>query len=115
MKRVLLTAFFALLAFPALADINAMRERIPQVVELKEKGAIGEQLDGLLGVVSGAAGADGIVKAENADRLSEYKGRAKSQGVDLATFMKVMGEERIKKEKSGRYVQDAQGRWTKKP
>jgi uncharacterized protein len=115
MKQVLLALSFLLLSLPARADLNSMRERIPTLVEMKEKGTVGEQLDGLLGVVSQAAGAEAVVKAENADRLSVYKDRAKSQGVDLATFMKVMGEERIKQEKSGRYVQDAQGRWTKKP
>jgi uncharacterized protein len=115
MKRVLAAIFIALLTSPAFADINSMRARVPQVVELKDKGAIGEQLDGLLGVVAGAAGADGLVKAENADRLTVYKDRAKSQGVDLPTFMKVMGEERIKQEKSGRFVQDASGKWIKKP
>lgn len=115
MKRALLTLFFVLFSLPALAGIDSMRARIPQLVELKDKGAVGEQKDGLLGVVSDAAGADSVVNGENADRLSVYKDRAKSQGVDLATFMKVMGEERIKQEKSGRYVHDAQGRWTKKP
>lgn len=115
MKRALLSILFVLLATPVPANIDAMRARVPQVVELKEKGAIGEKLDGLLGVVNGAGGADSVVQSENADRLSVYKDRAKSQGVDLATFMKVMGEERIKQEKSGRYVQDAQGQWTKKP
>ncbi len=114
MKRALLTILFVFLAVPALANLDAMRARVPQVVELKDKGAVGEQLDGLLGVVNGAGGADSVVREENGDRLSVYKDRAKSQGVDLTTFMKVMGEERIKGEKPGRYVQDAQGKWTKK-
>ncbi len=115
MKKLLLGMIALVLALPAFADINSMRARVPQVAELKDKGSIGEQLDGLLGVVSGGGGADSVVAAENADRLSVYKDRAKSQGVDLATFMKVMGEERIKGEKSGRHVQDAQGKWIKKP
>lgn len=112
--KTLFAALVLSLGLPAFADMDSMRARVPQVVELKEKGAVGEQLDGLLGVVSGGGSADSVVKAENADRLSVYKDRAKSQGVDLATFMKVMGEERIKQEKPGRHVQDASGQWKKK-
>lgn len=115
MKRILLLSFCWFLALPAFANLDAMRARVPELVELKDKGAVGEQLDGLLGVVNASGSADAVVRAENADRLSVYKDRAKSQGVDLTTFMKVMGEERIKQEKSGRYVQDAQSRWIKKP
>ena len=116
MKRWALAAMLLWMtqAAPARADLASMRARVPDVVALKEKGAVGEQLDGLLGVVNPSGNADAIVKAENADRLSVYKQRAASGGHDLATFMKVMGEERIRQEKSGRYVQDAQGKWIKK-
>lgn len=103
------------LALPVRGDMASMRARIPEVVDLKDKGVVGEQLDGLLGVVNGVGSADAVVRAENADRLAVYKERARSQGVDLPTFMKVMGEERIKQEKAGRHVQNAQGQWMKKP
>ena len=99
----------------AFADLDSMRSRVPQIVALKDKGLIGEKADGLLGTVgNGTPQAMALVAAENKDRLSVYKTRAKSQGHDLPTFMKVMGTERIKQEPSGRFIQNAQGSWVKK-
>lgn len=98
----------------AVADLESMRARVPRIIELKDQGTVGEKLDGLLGVVSSSGEAQSVVTAENADRLEVYKERAKQGSVGLETFMKVMGDERIAKEKPGRMVQDKQGNWTKK-
>ena len=108
--------FIVLILFSqsAFASVASMRARIPQVVKLKDSGHIGEKRDGLLGVVKSSPEASKVVAEENKDRLEVYKTRASSQGHPLPTFMKVMGDERIKKEKSGRYIQDAAGSWKKK-
>ena len=110
----ILVLFLTMGSSISLADLASMRARVPQIIALKDKGVIGEKLDGLLGVVKASSKAKSVVKAENKDRLSVYKKRAKKGGTSLPTFMKVMGEERIKKEKPGRFIQNAQGSWVKK-
>ncbi len=49
-----------------------MRQRIPQVDQLKEKGAVGENNRGFLEVRGGAPDAAAIVAAENQDRQTVY-------------------------------------------
>jgi len=107
-----LTALFA--TQTVRADLESMKARVPKVVELKEKGLVGEQPDGLLGVVSANADAQSVVDAENRDRMDEYRKRAKSQGQPVETLMKVLGEAKVRQEKPGRFVKNASGGWTKK-
>ena len=101
-------------ALPARADIDSMRARVPKIVELKDKGVIGEMPDGLLGVVTSEGDAPNIVSAENSDRMDEYKKRATTQGQNVDTLMKVLGEARIRNEKPGRFIKSASGGWGKK-
>lgn len=96
------------------ADLESMKARVPKLVELKERGLIGEKRDGMVGVVKDGGDAASVVAAENKDRLEVYQARAKESGVALPTFMKVMGEERTKKESSGRFIQNEKGEWAKK-
>jgi uncharacterized protein YdbL (DUF1318 family) len=98
----------------ARADIESMKARVPTIVSLKEKGQVGEKPDGLLGLISGDAKVQAIVDAENKDRMEVYEERAKAQGQDLPTLMKVLGDARLRSEKPGRKVQDASGSWVLK-
>lgn len=96
--------------------LKRMKDRIPEVVSMKNEGRIGEKRNGLLGVVNeGDQEAKALVEAQNQDRLRVYKKRAESQDQDLETFQRVLGDARIRKEKSGRYVQSLTGVWEKKP
>lgn len=114
MNKTLFVAL-AVLAGTAHADLESMRARVPKVVELKDKGLVGEQPDGLLGVVSDGGDAASVVADENKDRLEEYKKRAAEQGQSVETLMKVLGEARIRNEKSGRFIKGGAGGWAKKP
>jgi uncharacterized protein len=107
-------ATLVLFAGTGWADMASMRDRLPKLVELKNQGLVGEKLDGTVGTVKDDAGAASVVAAENQDRLSIYQERARQSKVGLPEFLKVMGEERIKKEPSGRFVQDASGSWKRK-
>lgn len=111
--KTTISVLVAVFALSSYADLASMQARIPKVVELKDKGYIGEKGDGMLGVIKDAEGASSVVAAENKDRLEVYQARAKESGVSLPQFMKVMGEERTKKEPSGRSIQTG-GDWTKK-
>ncbi len=122
MKKIIYTlnlAFFLqILSVPvAHADLDSMKARLPELVKAKEDGIVGEQPDGLVGIVDPAkasAEIKAIVKAENNDRLDIYKKRAEKSGQDYAVFIKVIGEARIEKEKSGRYFKKMDGSWDKK-
>ncbi len=107
-------ALLALLSVPLFADLESMRSRAPQVAELKDKGVIGEQIDGFLGVVKNEGGAQSVVDAENKDRKEEYSKRAATQGQSLDVFSKVLGEARLRQEKAGRMIKGADGTWSKK-
>ncbi len=96
------------------ADLESMKARVPKLVALKDAGLVGEKRDGMVGVVKSGADAASVVAAENKDRLEVYQARAKESGVALPAFMKVMGEERTKRESSGRFIQNDRGDWTKK-
>ena len=126
MKPFIALTVLLLISSALFADIESMRARIPQIVELKDKGVIGERLDGYLGVVksdadhAGAGGrtstpdAQALVDSENSDRRAEYTKRASAQGQTVDVLATVLGEARIRQEKAGRMVQDASGNWVKK-
>jgi uncharacterized protein YdbL (DUF1318 family) len=118
MKTILL-ATLTLLSFNAFADadrVAAMRKRVPAIVEMKEKGLIGEQPDGLLGYARRSASEEEskIVDAENKDREAEYQERATVQNIPVATLKHVLGTKRVEQEPKGRMIPDAKGHWIKK-
>ena len=103
------------LSLTARADLETMKARVPHVVDLKDQGLIGEQPDGYLGVVkAGNAAAKKIVDEENQDRQNEYRSRAKTQDETPEVVSQVLGQARIRQEKSGRFVRTEKGDWIKK-
>lgn len=112
MKNTLIV--LALFCFTASADLNSMAARVGRLVELKEKGLIGETPNGLVAVVKDGEDAASVVAAENADRREIYESRAKAAGTSLDAFMKVMGEARQSKEPKGRFIQKEGGGWSAK-
>lgn len=114
MKIFFLITSLTILSNSAWADIDSMKARIPQVVELKEQGKIGEQPDGYLGVVEASPEASKIVAEENSDRKEEYAKRAAAKGQKVEELAVVLGTARIRDEKAGRFVRKTDGSWTKK-
>jgi uncharacterized protein len=126
MRDMIVLALFALFSLtPALSRasgvetvaLSAMKERVPELVQAKESGAVGEKRDGLVGLVnesSASAAVKALVEDENKNRRAVYEARAKEQNKDLEVFMRVMGDSRIDNEKPGRFVQKFDGSWTKK-
>lgn len=108
---LLLSVLFAPMAF---ADLEAIKARLPKLVELKDQGLLGEQPDGLVGVIKSTPEAEEIARAENKDRMAVYNERAAAQGQSVETLMRVLGEARIRQEKTGRQFKDASGSWVKK-
>lgn len=125
MKKILTAVLFAaaLVSFglPAMASEadtikKNMMERLSKIDAMKDKGLIGEDNKGYLGVV-GAALSDedaAVVNAENKDRQSVYTAIAKQQ----AATVEVVGQRRAiqnaKNAKVGTYIMDDKGKWVKK-
>jgi hypothetical protein len=91
-----------------------MEQRLPQIDELKAKGAIGENNRGLLEVREAAAGADLVVSAENTDRAAVYALIAQQTGATSDSVGKARAKQIAASAKSGVWVQDESGAWKKK-
>ena len=96
-------------------DIKSrMKDRLPQIIALKEAGVIGEDNQGFLAFVGTETKAKGLVEAENKDRQLVYDAIAKQQG----TTAQLVGQRRAMqiadKAKPGEWVQDADGKWRQK-
>jgi hypothetical protein len=91
-----------------------MKARLPIIVELKDKGVVGENKKGYLQFVGQKKEKEDVIAAENADRKKVYTHIAKKQG----TTLQVVGERRAlqiaKKAKPGTWLQDQSGKWYQK-
>lgn len=96
-------------------DIKArMKARLPEIIELKAAGLIGEDNQGFLAFVSGKKEAAELVEAENADRRQVYAAIARQQGTDAATVGQRRALQIAEKANPGEWLQDAQGKWHRK-
>ncbi len=81
----------------------------------KQQGLVGEQPDGLLGIVAAAPSADvtSLVATTNAERLERYKAIAAKNNTDLAKVQALAGQKLVDQTPAGEYVLNA-GAWQKK-
>ena len=108
-------AIFSLLAGSAWGGANEikarMAERLPAIMELKQKGIVGENNQGLLEFVGAEKEKTDVVEAENKDRQVVYKAIAKKTG----TTPEIVGQRRARQiaenAKSGEWLQDEAGQW----
>ena len=91
-----------------------MAERLPVIMELKQKGLVGENYQGLLAFVGAAQEKADVVEAENKDRQAVYKAIDKKTG----TTPEIVGQRRAKQiadnAKAGEWLQDEAGQWQQK-
>ena len=91
-----------------------MAERLPVIMELKQKGIVGENNLGLLEFVGAAKDMADVVEAENKDRKVVYNAIAKKTG----TTPEIVGQRRAQQiadiAGSGEWVQDETGQWKQK-
>mgnify|MGYP001812627254 FL=1 len=122
-KHLLITILFVIAIFSILAssawggakEIKArMAERLPVIMELKPKGIVGENNQGLLEFVGAAKEKADVVEAENKDRKIVYEAIAKKTG----TTPEIVGQRRAKQiaeiAGSGEWLQDDTGQWQQK-
>ena len=104
MKKLFLL-FTLLLSFSAFAL---------ELSDAKEQGLVGEQTNGLLGVVEASQEAADLVEDINARRLIKYKQIAVKNGMTLEQVSVLAGEKTIKKTPAGQYIKNSAGQWVVK-
>ncbi len=85
--------------------------------QAKAQGLVGETPGGYLGIVAPRPSDElrALVSRINAARRTRYREIASRNGTDLRTVELLAGKKAIEATPSGQYVQDAKGRWVKKP
>jgi uncharacterized protein YdbL (DUF1318 family) len=86
------------------------------LAEAKAAGWVGEQADGMLGIVdsSAPASAESLVVSVNAKRRDGYASIAQKNGTSVAAIAARAGERNIAKTQAGHYVMRSGEGWTKK-
>ncbi|MBT8371594.1 MAG: YdbL family protein [Deltaproteobacteria bacterium] len=123
MKNKALTVMIACLCLSILGfDISAfaediksrMKNRLPVIKALKDKGLVGEDSQGLLQFVGSKKEKAEVVAAENRDRMTIYAAIAKRQGATP----ELVGQRRAiqigQRARAGEWLQDAGGKWYQK-
>lgn len=105
----LAVAFAAVLAAPEASAGD------PQIDAAKSQGVVGERIDGYLGIVGSAdASLRRKVQEVNAKRRALYDRLASNTGTSPAQVARVTGEKQIAAARSGEYIMDQTGRWTRR-
>ena len=91
-----------------------MKTRLPLIVDLKDRGIVGENNKGFLQFLSQSKEKTDVVEAENNDRSLVYNAIAKQQ----KTTPELVGRRRAvqiaDKAKPGEWLQDEKGNWYQK-
>lgn len=82
--------------------------------QAKSQGLVGERQDGYLGVVSGGAEAEALVKSINNQRRAVYQESAAKNGTSQAAVEAVAGQKAQSLTPAGQYIQGSNGSWVKK-
>ena len=113
--RRIVAVIFSTLALALAAPMASAGD--PQIDAAKAAGAIGERIDGFVGIVdSSALDAATLRKVEelNAKRRAVYADLAAKQGVTVEQVARVTGEKLIENAPAGEFYLDEAGRWVKK-
>jgi len=119
MRRLLLVVIVAVagtatgLSRVEAADLAASKAVVD---EAKAQGILGEQADGYLGMVTGAAAPDIIsaMQAINAGRSQAYAQTSQKTGVTPQAAGEATATQLFEKVPAGQYVKPAAGGWVKK-
>ncbi len=79
--------------------------------EAKEQGLVGEQVNGLLGVVEASKEVNTLVADINKKRLVRLKEIAEENNLTLEQVSIKAGKNAINKTPAGQYIQNATGQW----
>lgn len=82
--------------------------------QAKQQGLVGEQLNGLVGVVQNSSEATAVANDINRKRLASYQDIARRTGTSLTVVQSRAGQLNIERTQSGYYIQLADGSWQRK-
>ncbi|MGB5855397.1 MAG: YdbL family protein [Oceanisphaera sp.] len=82
--------------------------------QAKQQGLVGEQLNGLVGVVQGGGAVAAVANDINRKRLASYQDIAQRTGTSLTVVQRRAGQLNVERTQSGHYIQLADGSWRKK-
>lgn len=85
-----------------------------ELPDAKEQGLIGEQTNGLLGIIESSTEVEVLVQTINEGRLAKYAQIAKKNGLTVDQVSVLVGEKAIKKTPAGQYIQNGSGQWVVK-
>lgn len=91
-----------------------MKDRLPVIIELKNKGVIGENNMGYLEFVGAAGEKQDVVRAENKDREAVYKAIAGKQNTTVEKVGKRRAQQIAKKADPGEWLKNEKGEWYQK-
>jgi len=116
---LIFSAFSFLLVPLAQADDSfskRMKERLPDVLQAKDAGSIGEGVDGMLHVRADDASASvkEMVGAENTDRKTLFAALAKKTGGSTAAVAEKFARAMVGKGKKGHWFRSSKGTWKQK-
>ena len=85
--------------------------------EAKSAGLIGEQRDGYIGFVQSNVPAEVVALVEdvNRQRRERYQQIARENNIDVSDVAQLAYARAVEATRSGHFVQDANGRWVRKP
>ena len=106
----------------SLAAIAALLFVIPSAAwadglgDAKAAGWVGEQADGMLGIVDSSAPASvkALVQSVNSKRIDGYAEIAKKNGTSPAAVAALAGQRNIDRTQTGHYIKPSGGGWQKK-
>ncbi len=91
-----------------------MKERLPLIVELKNKGIVGENSLGYLEFVGHIKEKEDVVSAENKDREKVYEAIAKGQNATVEKVGQIRAKQIAEKADPGDWLKDSSGNWHQK-
>lgn len=81
----------------------------------KKQGLVGEQPDGLIGIVSGASpDVKQLVESTNSQRMEKYNKIAAKNGTPVSKVQAVAGQKLINGTAPGEYFKNSAGSWQQK-
>ena len=111
---ILIICFLIPTALFAQGIKERMKLRLPAIIELKEKGIIGEDFRGYLAFLSENKEGQEILDSENTDRKQIYSYIAKKEGAAVELVGQRRAKQLAENAKPGEFLQNEDGTWYQK-
>lgn len=113
-----LSFIFLFVSFANAQDLQTIKEQMlkrkPTIDSLKDKGIVGEGIDGYLHIRQSDNDAKSLINAENTDRRAVNGIIAKKEGTTIENVSKKVAVKLLQASKPGHWVQKGDGSWHKK-